>query len=173
MHRFTARPMRLYVAADAPEDCIAALERNVLWYRERNTTLILDRVDAFNPALNGFVVGGVVGIVIGKLDDNVRGATRIALTPGDAIYAAEITLAFCDDLTVTHEAGHALGLEHVAATGNLMYKATDRGGWNLTDAQLDWIGDETLGTIISYSTTESLRWESLQNTVVIECRDDE
>lgn len=171
--RFAVRPMRLFVAEDVPQECLDSLIQAVFWYRERAATLTLERVDGANPALNGFVIGGAVGVIVGKLADNVRGSTRIALTAGGDILAAEITLAFCDALTVAHECGHGLGLEHVRAHGNLMYRATERGGWALTDEQLTWIADDPLSTSVNNVTTQPMRWDSVENVEVIDCFADE
>jgi hypothetical protein len=171
-HRFSARPMMLIASSELAAECLANLEAVVLWYREHGATLTLDVLDPLAHVLNGFVVGGQVGIVPGRLNANVRGQTRIALTAGGDIFGAEITLAFCDALSVAHECGHALGLVHVGRWDNLMYPAIDHGGWDLDDQQLAFIEDETLGTLISYATATPLRWEDLDDVVVITCGDE-
>lgn len=171
-HRFSARPVMLVASSELAAECLANLKAAVIWYQERGTTLTLVVLDPLARVLNGFVVGGQVAVVPGRLNANVRGETRIALTAGGDIFGAEITLAFCDALSVTHECGHALGLVHVGRWENLMYPAIQHGGWDLDDVQLAFIEDAELATWTSYATATPLRWEDLDDTVVFTCGGD-
>ena len=171
-HRFSARPVMLVASSELDPECLDGLKVAALWYRERGATLTLDVLDPLARVLNGFVVGGQVGVVPGRLNRGVRGQTRLALTAGGDIFGAEITLAFCDELSVTHECGHALGLVHVGDHDNLMFPSIEYDGWELDDEQLAFIEDAELGTWVSYATTVPLRWDELDHVVVIECGGD-
>lgn len=141
-HRFSHRPVMLVASTDLPDECVESLDHAVLWYRDRSATLVLEHTDPRDPVLNGIATAGEVGVLPGKLSTGVRGETRLALSlTGEVIVAAEIVLAECDDITVAHEIGHALGLVHVPQQGNLMFLATEGAGWALTDEQLRWVAD--------------------------------
>jgi hypothetical protein len=167
-HRFTTRPVRLMASEELPGECIDALTNAVLWFRQFGATLSLEVVDSLSRVLNGVVVGGEAGIVPGELGDNVRGSTRIALTPGGDIYGAEVTLSECDPLSVAHECGHVLGLVH-ADKGNLMYLAIDGADWVLDQQQQTWIPDDPFSTSTSFASTGEMTWDSAPNVVVIDC----
>ena len=131
-------------------------------------TLTLEIEPPSARALQGIAVGGEVGVVPGFLNANVRGETRIALTPGGDVYAAEITLATCDALTVAHEAGHALGLVHVDRK-NLMHRAIDQADWLLNDRQILWVRDDPYSTETSFAMPEDVRWQDIDRSRVTSC----
>lgn len=167
-HRFTSRPVRLMASEELPEACILSLTNAVLWFRQFGATITLEVVDPLARVLNGVVVGGEAGIVPGRLSDNVRGSTRIALTPLGDIYGSEVTLAECDELTVAHECGHVLGLVHVDKT-NLMHMAVDHADWLLDEEQQEWIPDDRFSTSTSPIEGEEPTWNTAKNVVVIDC----
>lgn len=167
-HRFTTRPVRLMASEELPGECLDSLTNAVLWFRQFGATLSLEVVDPLSRVLNGVVVGGEAGIIPGELGDNVRGSTRIALTPGGDIYGAEVTLAECDPLSVAHECGHVLGLVHVDMV-NLMFMAIEGADWILDAEQEAWIPDDPFSTSTSFARTEELTWDTAENVVVIDC----
>jgi hypothetical protein len=167
-HRFATRPVRLMASDLLPDECKESLFNAVLWFRQWGATLTLQVVDSSARVLNGIVVGGEAGIIPGELGDNVRGSTRIALTPGGDIFGSEVTLAECDQLSVAHECGHVLGLVHVDEK-NLMHMAVDHADWLLDAEQKAWIPDDPFSTSTSFASTEEMTWESAPRVVVIHC----
>lgn len=160
--RFIQRPVALIASTELEAECVASLMESLLWYRDRDATFTLEVSDSSARVLQGFVVGGQVGVIPAQLEENVRGQTRIALTAGGDIYGAEIQLAKCDALTVAHECGHSLGLVHVAAR-NLMNRAIDHSDWLLNAEQLAWIPDDRLTTSIAPVQGPEERWEDLSS----------
>ncbi len=169
-HRFAARPIRLMASPELPMDCQAAAEHTVAWYRARSVSITYELAEGWEPPVNGIVQGGVVAVVPGILDPGVRGETRIAKTVGDDIFAAESTLAACDDLTVTHEVGHALGLVHFGERGNLMFPEIEGCGWQLTLAQQQWIADYDVFGSSTDSVSTAVTWDRATNVDVITCK---
>jgi hypothetical protein len=167
-HRFASRPVRILASAELPDECQDALVEAVLWYRPLGATLTVEVAPPSARALQGIAVGGEVGVVPGFLSTNVRGETRIALTPGGDVFAAEITLATCDALTVAHEAGHALGLVHVDST-NLMHRAIDHADWLLNNRQILWVRDDPYSTQTSFAMPADIRWEDIEHSRVTSC----
>jgi hypothetical protein len=81
-HRFSARPVMLVASSELAAECLANLEAAVIWYQERGTTLTLVVLDPLARVLNGFVVGGQVAVVPGRLNANVRGDNSPACAYG-------------------------------------------------------------------------------------------
>jgi hypothetical protein len=65
------------------------------------------------------------------------GHTQLAaIEPGRAMYAS-ITVARCDLAIITHELGHALGLDEAGREGAVMQPREDLDGWDLSAAEAD------------------------------------
>lgn len=116
------------------------------FFRARGVTIVVHSADPLTTAaLNGTAQPGVIAILPGSLamrpGQRAHGETRHAVTVGGDIYGAEVTLASCDVQVVAHELGHALGLVHVPARGNLMHAELGLGGWELSGEQVAWVGD--------------------------------
>lgn len=168
-HRFAARPIRLMASPELPMDCQVAAERAVAWYRARSVSITYELAEGWEPPVNGFAQGGVVAVVPGTLNPGVHGETRIAKTVSDDIFAAESTLAACDDLTVTHEVGHALGLVHFGERGNLMFPEIEGCGWQLTLAQQQWIADYDVFESSMDAVSTGTSWGMLDRVDTIRC----
>jgi len=163
--RFLSRPVRVVQSEAFPEPCRRAAEEAVAYLRTQHVSMTLELRPEGSPVFFGVVQGGTVVLVPALLSDNLRAETRLARTIGGDIFAAEVSLALCDALTVAHELGHALGLVHVDLHGNLMTLAISIGGWSLTEAQRAWIGDGDIATALEPSTSLVTRWSDADEVI--------
>lgn len=80
--------------------------------------LFMDSIEKFNRSnINVFLVG------------NLKGINGISFTGSNAVAVADYTTVY-DFRALAHEVGHALGLDHVAEGGRLMYRGANY--FNLT-----------------------------------------
>lgn len=153
LERFTPRPVHVQASSLLPDECLAALDDAVAFWRAQGVSMELTVVDPGTPSLNGIAVPGVVGVLPGKLataPNIVHGETVYYHSVGGDILAAEITLASCDARAVRHEVGHSLmGPRHEPARWNVMNGELRDVGYELTDEQRADVADETLGTLLS------------------------
>jgi hypothetical protein len=83
-----------------------------------------------NPDINCYGTGGVEVFVYGVQTGSISSGG------GATVYMSN--LGHFDDLTLSHEIGHALGLQgHVPTVGNLMHASPVQDGPTLTSAQCD------------------------------------
>lgn len=163
--RFVGRPVRVVQSDAFSERCQAAAREAVAYLRMQQVSMTLEVQPAGASIFFGVVQGGTVALVPAKLSDNVRAETRLARTVGGEIYAAEVSLALCDALTVAHELGHALGLVHVDLRENLMAYAIVLGGWSLTDLQRAWIANGNVATALEPSSGAVTHWSEADEVI--------
>lgn len=139
---FTVRPVRVEASDAMPDDCIEATIAAVDFWRARDVTMLLSVVPPTAPSLSDEHVPGVVSVQWGTFQDAwVAGETRGSQTLLCDVYDAKVTIKLCTALVAIHELGHALGLVHDPTPGNVMFKAVEGMGWELTAEQLAWVRD--------------------------------
>lgn len=141
--KFIVRPIEVAISNEFDSDCVESIEGSIQWFREMGIQVFSISADPTAPYFNGEARPGIIAIMPGHLSSTpsqkVHGETRRSLTINEDIQAAEVIMATCDQLAITHELGHALGLEHVNQNGNLMSPELPQAGYSLNEEQARWI----------------------------------
>lgn len=130
----TQRPIELRLDAAMDDVCVEAVDVALDYWRDNG----VDYLAPTSGTVDGSREFGLVTVEQAELSPGEVGYTNRARLADMMLYA-RVRLDSCDPLTVAHELGHAIGLNHNPRSGTVMYFAIGSSGWELDDDEREWV----------------------------------
>lgn len=141
--RFSSRPMHVVASTSLAPECRAAVYAAAAWFAQMGASIDVTWANDTNTSIAVEPGTGQVSVHRGIPSTPTAAAeTYVWRTVGGAIERAEVVVGpVCSPWVMSHELGHAMGLEHHPSREALMYFSLEFGRWGLTPTELAHVRD--------------------------------